>query len=172
MANITLTDGDISKYNGDALIIPCDVDLTFSKGYHRLTSIFKTAGENLLKELSAVGFCEIGNAVITKGYNLKVKNIIFFPYTDHTNPENKIDYVLFHQALRSCFTLSQLYGIETLAISLMHQKQLKGTFKSLVQVIFQENKNDSMSYEEIVDIIIGIQKEPTNQSIKNITIYK
>lgn len=172
MANITLTDGDISKYNGDALIMPCDTELTFSKGYHRLTNLFETAGEDLQKELSAIGYCEIGNAIITKSYNLNVKHIIFMPYTDHTNLENKIDYLLFHQALRSCFALAQLYGIESLAISLMRHKTQKETFRSLVEVIFQENKNESMSYEEIIDIIMGIQKEQVNQNLKSIVIYK
>lgn len=172
MAKITLVDGDVTKYNGDAILIPCDTELTFSKGYRRLTALFKTAGESLQNELSAIGYCEIGNAVITKGYELKVKYLIFLPYTDHNDPEDKIDYVLFHQALRSSFTLAQLYGIESMAISLIHQEQQKGFFKSIVKTIFQEGNTKLMTYEEIVDIIMGIQKEPANQTIKNIVIYK
>lgn len=172
MAKITLSDGDITKYSGDALIVPCDSELTFYKGSQRLTKLLEVAGEDLLKELSAIGYCEIGNAVITKGHNLKVKHLIFLPYKEHSSPENIIDNVLFHQALRSSFTLAQIYGVKSLAISLIHYKEQKDRLKRLVRSVFMENKNEPMTYEQIMDIVVGVQKEQANSAIKYITIYK
>jgi len=75
MPKITLRDGEIANFQGDAIICPSDVNLTDKRSNEWICSILSKAGPDLIKELSAIGYCEIGNAVITKAYDLKVRTL-------------------------------------------------------------------------------------------------
>ena len=66
---------DITKMEVDAIVNSANEKLCDSKGgVNHL--VFKEAGENLLKECSKLSFKERGDAILTKGYNLKAKYII------------------------------------------------------------------------------------------------
>src|SRR3989338_10577921 len=113
MPKISLQNGEITGFQGDAIICPSDVDLTNKKSNKWIYSILSKAGSDLTKELSAIGYCETGNAVITKAYNLKVKHLIFLPISAQDDKvkhliflpisaqddkEHKLNFILFHQA--------------------------------------------------------------------------
>src|SRR3990167_2649466 len=100
--NISIKTDNIASFIGDVMIIPCDTELTYSKAIapnpnyplfkHESNKvlvkvILEKSGKDLIKELSAIGYCEIGNAVSVQGYDLKVTRVIFMPITDHNNPE-------------------------------------------------------------------------------------
>jgi len=54
----------------------------------------KEQEDNLLKELSAIGFCEIGNAVITKAYDIDVKHFIFCSiYINNDDSDDRLNFV-------------------------------------------------------------------------------
>lgn len=199
MPKILLGSGDATKFIGDAVVIPCDADLTYKKGNHLVQSLLMSPdldmrhkkstriirslfdkvaaeGENkeLYKELSAIGYCEIGNAVITKAYKHKqVKHIIFFPYTNHDNSEDKISTVLLHQALRSAFTLASLYELQTIAIPAIQIKDSKKEFwEEILGSFFSSNKNTLMTQGEMQSIIVAVSKEYNNTSLREIMIYR
>ena len=58
----------------DAIVNPTDEYFSGSDGLDKL--IQKNAGEKLSKKLSKSGPCQIGQCIITKGYDLSVKSII------------------------------------------------------------------------------------------------
>jgi O-acetyl-ADP-ribose deacetylase (regulator of RNase III) len=193
MAKIVLESGSILSFKGDALICFCDSDLTFKKNNPILQffsaktranssqkmvvnqSYEQNKGQEdvLLKELSAIGSCEIGNAVITKAYGLDVKHFIFVPYIDNENPDNRINYVLFHHALRSAFTLANLYDIKSLAIPTLHSKVPKKEFMDkIIAGVFETKKQDLLNEKELTDITVAIAKEFENQSMQEIVIFR
>lgn len=91
---------DITKSETDAIVNAANSKLLEGGGV--CGAIFSAAGkENLQKECNKIGYCGIGEAVITKGYNLKAKYVI------HTvgpiygqNPENE------EKQLYSCYQAS------------------------------------------------------------------
>ena len=193
MAKIILESGSILSFKGDALICFCDSDLTFKKNNPILQFFSAKTRANssqkmvvnqsyeknkeeedlLLKELSAIGSCEIGNAVITKAYGLGVKHFIFVPYIDNENPDNRINYVLFHHALRSAFTLANLYDIKRLAIPTLRAKVAKKEFMDkIIDGVFETKKQDLLNEKELTDITVAIIKEFENQSMQEIVIYR
>ena len=193
MAKIILESGSILSFKGDALICFCDSDLTFKKN-NPILQFFsaktranssqkmvvnqsyeqnKGQEDTLLKELSAIGSCEIGNAVITKAYGLDVKHFIFVPYIDNENPDNRINYVLFHHALRSAFTLADLYDIKRLAIPTLRAKVAKKEFRyKIIAGVFETKKKDLLNEKELTDITVAIVKEFENQSLEEVVIYR
>ncbi|RVU55379.1 macro domain-containing protein [Anaerosphaera multitolerans] len=67
--------GDILDFRGDAIVNAANSGLKMGSGV--CGAIFKAAGaEELQRECDLIGYCNTGEAVITKGYKLKVKNII------------------------------------------------------------------------------------------------
>lgn len=193
MPKITLSTGNITDFTGDAIIIPCDTDLTYKRGnaiiqyfadisrkndsYRRVVnSVWEKAKEyekNLFKELTAIGYCEIGNVIITKAYLFEVKNFIFMPFFDHNDTDNKMNYVLLHQALRSAFNLATLYDIKTLAIPLPSITFPKEeTFIKFVKSLLEITPKKGLQNEEVVDIIMGVSEEYQNTSLENVMIYR
>ena len=66
---------DISKMKTDAIVNAANVELKMGGGV--CGAIFKAAGvEELEKECNSIGGCNVGQAVITKGYDLHAKHII------------------------------------------------------------------------------------------------
>ena len=193
MTKILIESGNILTFQGDALICFCDSDITYKRNNPILQTFAentksnasykkvinqsylqnKECEDNLLKELSAIGYCEIGNAVITKSYILNIKHFIFVPYVDHDNSENRLNYILFHQALRSAFTLANLYDIKRLAIPIPKSKfQKKDFMDKIFAEILSTNKGKGLDEKELTDIIIAITKEFVNQSLQEVFIYR
>jgi O-acetyl-ADP-ribose deacetylase (regulator of RNase III) len=69
-----LTEGDISEQDTDAAVTAAHWDLAGGQGTDG--SIHFKAGPELLKECLTIGGCPIGDAVITRGYNLKARYVI------------------------------------------------------------------------------------------------
>jgi len=141
MPKFTLLTGNIVDYTGDAIVCPCDVELSNDKINSIVKDVLEQAGADLLAELSAIGFCGIGHAVIVSGYKLNVKSIIFYPYKDSNNPEEHIDSILMHQAIKAVFSLVKLYHIKKLAISLpLIRRRKKSIFERLLEVFLRRRR--------------------------------
>jgi len=66
---------DITKMSVDVIVNAANSSLTMGSGV--CGAIFKGAGiTKLQEECNSIGYCEVGNVVITKGYDLKAKFII------------------------------------------------------------------------------------------------
>lgn len=193
MPKITIAKGNMSNFSGDAIVVPCDADLTYKKGnaviqhfsdvarnnddYRQVIDFtlgkIKESEKKLLKELSSIGYCELGNAIITKAYLLGVKNFIFMPFFDHDDQENKMNFVMFHQALRSVFNLASIYGVKTLAIPLPSPKFPKEeVFTKFVKSLFEITPKKGLRNEEMMNIIMGVSEEYKNTPLENVTIYR
>ncbi len=74
-SNIKIVKGDITDYDGEAIVNAANTSLSYGGGV--CGCIFKKAGvEKLQKECRSKGYQKVGSATLTKGYNLKAKNII------------------------------------------------------------------------------------------------
>jgi len=172
MSDITLKTGKIVNFVGDAILCPCDLDLTYSKPGTVLKPIFQNAGKDLLKELSVIGYCEIGNAVITNGYDLKVKHLIFMPISDSNNEVGKMDSNQLHQSLKSAFTLADLYKVKTLAMPLFSVRQRRMKLLDIISNTLSGNVDaKTISNQEIFNIITTLSGEQNCQSLKKISLY-
>jgi hypothetical protein len=193
MVKTTIASGNILSFQGDALICFCDSDLTYKKNNPILQAFERNTKSNtsyrevvnqsysqnkehedsLIKELSAIGYCEIGNAVITQGLGLRVKSLIFVPYINHNDSQDTFSYVLFHKALRAAFTLATVYKVKTLAIPTLKKKILKREFiDRLFSGIFEMKTHKGLTEEETLNITIAIAKEFDSHTLQEVIIYR
>src|SRR4028119_563547 len=71
---LELTEGDISEQDTDAVVTAAHWDLAGGQGTDGI--IHYKAGPELLKDCLKIGGCPIGDAVITRGHNLKARFVI------------------------------------------------------------------------------------------------
>lgn len=171
--NILIKTDDISNFTGDVIIVPCDSDLTY-KRTGILPRILEKSGSDLMRELTVIGYCEVGYAVIVQGYELKAKHLIFMPVTDHNNEDSRVNFVGLHQSIRAAFTLAELYKAQSIAIAGIHiSGKRKNFFVSIWDKYFGDNgETKALSDSEVEDIIISTSKNLEHSSIKEIIIYK
>lgn len=136
MAEISFKSGNLLDFQGDALICFCNSDLS-QKGDNLI--LRETGNGNLSQELSSIGYCEIGSSIITQSYNSNLKNYIFIPCIDREN-EVRLNTTLLHKALRSAFTLANLYSVNKLAISLEGLRYPREESKDITKSIAGEFK--------------------------------
>lgn len=171
--DIRIATGDITDFAGDIIIVPSDSDLTYKKT-GILPKILEKAGKDLVRELTDIGYIEVGYAVVVQGYELKAKHIIFMPVADHNNDEARINYVGLHQSIRSAFDLASLYKARSVAIAGIHiPSKRKNFFVSLWDKYFGNNNGiKALSDSEVEDIVISTSKNLENSTIKELIIYK
>ena len=108
---------DITRLEVDAIVNAANKNLLHGGGV--CGAIFEAAGADKLQEAcDEIGFCGIGEAVITKGFNLKAKYII------HTvGPVYGIDPLNEEQQLYSCYAnsleLAKKNGVDSIAFPLI-----------------------------------------------------
>ena len=74
-SNVHIVKGDVSTFSGDAVVNAANKYLAPGAGV--CGAIFEKAGyRELQNECMKIGGCDVGNAVITKGFNLKSDYII------------------------------------------------------------------------------------------------
>ena len=71
---ILLHSGDITDLEVDAIVNASNVMLSTGGGVNG--SIHSKAGPELLEECQTIGVCDVGEAVLTKGYKLPAKHVI------------------------------------------------------------------------------------------------
>ena len=170
--NIQLATGDITDFTGGVIIVPSDSDLTYKKT-GILPKLLEKAGKDLIRELTNIGYIEVGYAAVVQGYELKAKHIIFMPIADHNNEEVRINYVGLHQSLRAAFDLANLYKAKSVAIAGIHiSSRRKNFFVSLWDKYFGDNSETrTLNDSEIEDIVISTSKN-FESTIKELIIYK
>ena len=165
--------GKISDFEGDAIVIPCDVDLTYERANGAVKDVLEKGGTDLLKEVLAIGLCDVGHAVITKAYGeLKVKNVIFMAYTGQEDSENQADFVLLHQALRNVFDLAVLYKVKTIAIDIAPLRAGKeNLLRRALSKVLETEPPRKLTTDEMMDIVMSISGG-YKKTLKEIVIYR
>lgn len=164
-------DENLIDFAGDGIVVPCDVDLTYRKANDIVRDVYVSAGNKLWEELADISYAEIGHVVITQGYNLKAKHLIFLPYTDREDRSRRMNYILLHQAVRSTLSLASLYGLRTLAIPVIRNllsKRRNLINKAVSKVFGNEDENQTTEAENIIE---GITKSFEGGSLREISLY-
>jgi O-acetyl-ADP-ribose deacetylase (regulator of RNase III) len=109
---IRIVQGDITKLAVDAIVNAANTSLLGGGGVDG--AIHRAAGPDLLKECRGLNGCEVGQAKITKGYQLPARWVIHTVGPIWTGGESLEDEHL-ASCYRSCLQLAERYDIHTIA---------------------------------------------------------
>ena len=134
---ITILKGDITKSNTDAIVNAANIYLLGGSGV--CGAIFKAAGaKELQAECDTLSPIKTGEAVITKGYNLKAKYIIHTPGPRYSGPE---DAVLLRNSYYNSLKLADEYKLESIAFPSIstgvYRYPLKDAAKVAIAAIYE-----------------------------------
>lgn len=127
----------------NALICFSSTDLTYKEPTGFTRKLLKSVGNDLVLELSSIGYIDLGNAIITNGYSSKYSKLIFIPYFDENNRKSKLTNILMHKALRNAFNLASLYKVRTLTFPQSLPQEIKFNNEEFTEVLSTISKDFS-----------------------------
>lgn len=150
--SIYLEKKSIVRFNTDATVNAANEHLYPGTGV--CGAIFKAAGYSELKaECEAIGHCNTGNAVITKGYNLESKYIIHAVgpiWRGGNNNEEKLLYSAYYSSLNLC----KEYNLKSICFPLISSGVYGYPLKEAWQVAIKACKDFIKNYD--IDIYFAI----------------
>ena len=150
---IKIIKADITELNVDAIVNASNSALLRGGGV--CGAIFKKAGFDLDKECNKIGHCDIGEAVITNGYNLKAKKII------HTVAPQWLDFRISNkeELLRNCYKNSLKLAIENNIKSIAFPCIGTGIYRCPIElgkkIAFEESFKVLKYFDEIYFVCFG-----------------
>ncbi len=110
-SSIEIIKEDITELDCDAIVNAANSGLYAGGGV--CGAIHRVAGEELEKECRTLGGCDVGNAKITKGYNLKAKYVIHAVGPHYTG--SKKDEIYLANCYINSLNIAKQKGIRTIA---------------------------------------------------------
>jgi hypothetical protein len=154
-----LSPTSLIAYKGDVLVLPCYSEPMHVGKYSKyIQHVLGEAGTQLIQELSAVGDLEPYHALLTQGYDLPVRHLIFYACLDD-NPESRLSSLEWHEIWKNVVILSRLYKFKKMGIKLpvlmpskrnllyrigsaFQQKSLDGEVLTILDSILKSNKKE------------------------------
>jgi len=148
------------SYMKIAKIIFSDVDLTNKNANYSTRRIMDNDLTELMQELSSIGYCQLGNAIITRGTSQETSHTIFVPIVNSQNPEDRMYGSLFHQAMRAALTLAKLYGVGTLVAELPSWDEEKTIYNLRSWgILLKRAIKPPLDRKNMVNVIDSVSKE-------------
>jgi O-acetyl-ADP-ribose deacetylase (regulator of RNase III) len=115
--------------------------------------IHRAAGPMLLKDCQAVGFCETGEAKITRSYKLDCDYVIHA--VKPTGESNEKTKELLRNCYRNAFLLAKKYKLETVAISLVTSEVLGYKEEDAYEIAIEEIKEFLVENDMLINLVIN-----------------
>ena len=112
MNRLVITEGDITKINVDAIVNSACPSLQGGLGVDKV--IHEVAGPKLRQECDQFNGCEVGQAILTKGYKLPASYVIHTVGPLWVNGSDGEDQLL-ASCYRNSFELAVKHGVQTIA---------------------------------------------------------
>jgi O-acetyl-ADP-ribose deacetylase (regulator of RNase III) len=151
MTKITIKKADITTLAVDAIVNAANKSLLGGGGVDG--AIHVVAGPELLAECETLGGCEIGQAKITKGYNLPAKHVI------HTvgpvyGAENGQEATLLASCYRNSLELARKHKLKTIAFPCISTGVFRYPKDEAASIALKTAREYIKEYPEAFDEII------------------
>lgn len=146
---IELLQGDITDLATDAVVNAANSSLLLGAGV--AGAIARKGGPSIQVECSQIGYCEVGEAVITGAGNLPARYVIHAvgPHMSESNARGKLA-----SATRSVLALAERHQIESLALPAISTGvfgyPLEGCAQVMLQVIINYTFEDLLYLRRVI----------------------
>ena len=144
--------GNIADANVDAIVLPANTKL--KEGTGASEAIFKAAGrKELTKICKKIGYCEMGSAVPTLGYNLPAKFIIHAVVPKWIDGNHK-EYELLGAAYASALELADAMECKSMAFPLLASGNNGFDLKLALEIALNSIESYNAQNLECISIVI------------------
>lgn len=143
---IEVIQGDITELDVGAIVNAANSQLILSAG-----DLSSKGGPRIQEECLAVGYCEVGDAVITGGGNLKARHVIHAvgPHMGEGSESGKLA-----NAIRASLNLAERYGLRSVAFPALSTGvfgyPLEGCADVTLRVVIDYTFEDLNSLEHVI----------------------
>lgn len=147
--SIELAQGDITELDVDAIVNAANAELVLGGGV--AGAIRRKGGPSIQAECRAIGYCEVGGAVITGGGDLKARHVIHAvgPRMGEGSESGKLA-----RATRSSLDLAEEHGLRSIAFPAISTGifgyPLEACADVMLRVIIDYTFEDLESLERII----------------------